>query len=143
MSRRRITATAVLALALAGGAACAQPTSGAAAPAPAAQAAPAPAPAPGAGGDSAAFCAALDDAQGTLAEVQSAVTGASDAAQLQLAGDKIQELAALAPPEIAADLQAVADGFHAGAAGVASDEVGQRIIEAFVRVSQELPRICP
>lgn len=78
-----------------------------------------------------------------MAALHRAITGESDPAQLKLAGDKIQELAALAPPEIAQDLQAVADGFHAGAAGAATEEVGQQIVVTFVRVSQELPRICP
>jgi hypothetical protein len=126
MSYGRIIAAAVLALVVAGPAACAQPTAGI--PAPAA-----------AGGSNTAFCTALED---SLSEVRSAITGESDAEQLRLAGDKIAELVALAPPEIASALQAAADGFHAGAAGAASDEVGRRIVAAFVRVAQELPRIC-
>lgn len=145
MSHRRIIATAVLALALAGSAACVQPTAGS--PAPAAQAAPAPdtrAPEGGGApdGDYTAFCTALAGAQGTLLEIPPAITGGSDAEQLKLAGDTIERLAALAPPEIKPDLQVVADGFHSGAAGVTPEEVGQQIVEAFIRVSQELPRIC-
>ena len=142
MSRRRITAAAVLALVVAGSAACAQPTTGIPAPAAAGGSNT-----PGGGGDNAggstddnkAFCTALED---SLSEVRSAITGESDAEQLRLAGDKIAELVALSPPEIASALQAAADGFHAGAEGAASDEVGRRIVAAFVRVAQELPRIC-
>ncbi len=135
MSRRSIIAAAVLALVVAGSAACAQPIAGI--PAPSATGGSST---PGGGtDDNTAFCTALDD---SLSEVRSALTGESDAEQLRLAGDKIAELVALSPPEIASALQAAADGFHAGAEGAASDEVGRRIVAAFVRVAQELPRIC-
>jgi hypothetical protein len=141
MSRRRLIATAALVLALAGSAACAQPTGGV--PAQAAQAAPAPATRPPLAGDNnAAFCAALGDARNALFQEQLAITGESDADQLKLIGDMWEQLIPLAPPEIASDLQTVADGFHAGGAGAASDEADQRIGEAIVRVVQELPRIC-
>lgn len=136
MFRRRLAATAVLALALAGSAACAQPTAGSPNPG------PKPA-APAAPGNNAAFCAALADTQGPFADSLSGMSDTTEPAQLTIAGDRIEQLARLAPPEIAADLQSVADGFHAGAAGVAGDEVGARITQAFVRVSQQLPRICP